>query len=280
VKSGSSSAVAFGRVLQAVRKRSTKNQADVAAFFSPKLSVAAVSMAESGNRPPKTEAMVRGYAAALELDADDLLKLWWAMQGMVEEEDRAAERPLQRWWSQLRASREANLDHFWANKKAEKKRTRNEDFYAPSLQLFALSEEICRILRYLLGDTWKVDYKPEMGLYDPVEGRPAEVMIELRAGDPEEGDSMESPELIATFPCPEPVTRPVPLDTTMRPKAETISPDVAWILSSVEAMPARERAAVAGFIHGLREGASVFSGGPSTPSRRPIAGPSPGSDPI
>ncbi|MBD2830307.1 helix-turn-helix transcriptional regulator [Streptomyces globisporus] len=83
VKAGSSSAVAFGRVLQAARKRWSKTQADVANFFDPKLSVAAVSMAESGSRPPKTEAMVRGYAAALELDEDALLQLWWAMQGMI-----------------------------------------------------------------------------------------------------------------------------------------------------------------------------------------------------
>ena len=46
----------------------------------------------------------------------------------------------------------------------------------------------------------------------------------------------------------------------MRPKAETISPDVGWILLSVEAIPAQERAAVAGFIHGMREGANPFSG--------------------
>ena len=260
MKSGSSSAVAFGRVLQAVRKRSSKNQADVAGSFSSKPSIAAVSMAESGNRPPKTEAMVHGYAAALELDKDDLLELWWAMQGMVELEDRAKERRHQQWWRQLSASPEAETDHFWAEKKAEKKRTPNEETYAPPLESFALSEAICAILRRLLGDTWKVSYKPEIGLRDPVDGRLVAVMIELRAGDPEEGDSMESSELIATFACPEPATRPSPPDATVRPKAETISPDVAWILSSVEAMPARERAAVAGFIHGLREGANLFSG--------------------
>jgi hypothetical protein len=69
----------------------------------------------------------------------------------------------------------------------------------------------------------------------------------------------ESLELVATFACPEPVARPGPPEPTARPKTEAISPDVAWILSAVEAMPARERAAVAGFIHGLREGASLFS---------------------
>lgn len=260
MKSGSSSAIAFGRVLQAVRKRSSKNQSDIAAFFSPKLSVAAVSMAESGNRPPKTEAMVRGYADALELDADALLELWWAMQGTVEVEDWADERrPRQRWWRELRASPEAEIDHHWAKLEAEKVWTPNEDFYAPSLALLAFSEAICDILSRMLGETWKIDHKPEIGLREPIDGRLAAVMIELRAGDLEEGNSMESSELMATFACPEPVTRPVSPDTTMRPKAATISPDVAWILSSVEAMPARERAAVAGFIHGLREGANVFS---------------------
>ena len=260
MKSESSSAVAFGRVLQAVRKRSSNNQADVAGSFSPKLSIAAVSMAESGNRPPKTETMVRGYAAALELDDDDLLELWWAMQGMVEVEDRADERKLQQWWRQLWASPQAELDHIRADSEAKAVWTPNEETYAPPLQAFALSEAICVILRRLLGDTWKVGYKPEIGLRDPIDGRLATVMIELRAVDPEDGDSMEPPELMATFGCPEPVTRPNPPDATVRPKAETISPDVAWILSSVEAMPARERAAVAGFIHGLREGASLYSG--------------------
>ena len=206
MKSGSSSAVAFGRVLQAVRKRSPKNQADIAGSFNPKLSIAAVSMAESGNRPPKTEEMVRGYAAALELDDDDLLELWWAMQGMVE--DRAKERRHQQWWRQFRASPEAETDHWRAEKKAEKKQTPNEEWHAPRLASFALSEAICAILRRLLGDTWKVSYKPEMGLRVPVDGRLAAVMIDLRAGGPEEGDSVESSELIATFACPEPVTRP------------------------------------------------------------------------
>ncbi|KAA0974164.1 hypothetical protein FQ154_16100 [Paeniglutamicibacter gangotriensis] len=259
MKSGSSSAVAFGRVLKAVRKRSSKNQTDVAASFSPKLSIAAVSMAESGNRPPKTEAMVRGYAAALELDDDDLLELWWAMQGMVEVEDRVDERRRPQWWRQLWASPQAELDHTRADGEAKSVWTPNEETYAPTLETFALSESICAILEHLLGDTWKIGYKSEMGLRDPIDGHLAMVVIELRAGYPREGNSMESPELIATFICPEPVTRPNPPDATMRPKAETISPDVAWILSSVEAMPARERAAVAGFIHGLREGASVFS---------------------
>jgi transcriptional regulator with XRE-family HTH domain len=257
VKSGSSSAAAFGVVLQAVRKRLSKNQADVAACFNPKLSIAAVSMAESGNRPPKTESMVRGYAHALEIDADGLIELWWAMQGMVELEDRVDERPHQQWWRDLWAEPQVELDFTRAESKAKAVWTPNEDFYAPSLKLFALANAICVILRRLLGDTWKVDYKPEIGLRDPFDGRLAAVMIELRTGEPE--DSSESPELMATFACPEPVTRPVPTDTTMRPNTETISPDVAWILASVEAMPARERAAVAGFIHGLREGASLFS---------------------
>jgi len=52
--------------------------------------------------------------------------------------------------------------------------------------LFALSDAICVILRRLLGDRWNVGYKPAMGLRDPVDGRLAAVMIELRAGDAEE----------------------------------------------------------------------------------------------
>lgn len=253
MKSGSSSAVAFGRVLHAVRKHSSKHQTDVAAFFTPKLSVAAVSMAESGSRPPKTEERVRGYAAALELDDDDLLELWWAMQGMVEVEDRADERRVQRWWRQLRASPRAEEDYIRARSKADKEWTPNEAVYAPELELFVLAEEICKVLRRLLDDSWRIGQKLELGLRDPIDGRLAAVMIELHAGPPEEADA------IATFACPEPVTRPIPPDAMRRPKAETMPPDVAWILSTVEAMPARERAAVAGFIHGLREGASLFS---------------------
>lgn len=259
MKSGSGSAVAFGRVLQAVRKHSSINQADVAGSFSPKLSVAAVSMAESGNRPPKTEAMVRGYAASLKLDEEDLIELWWAMQGMVEVDDLAGERSVQQWWRDLWASPQVELSHHRADSIARGKWTPNDDFYAPSLQLFALTDAICVILRRLLGDSWKVDHKPETGLRDPMDGCPAAVVIELRAGDSEAENSNESPELMAAFACPEPVARPVPPGPAARPKTEAISPDVAWILSAVEAMPARERAAVAGFIHGLREGASLFS---------------------
>lgn len=267
MKSGSSSAVAFGHVLKAVRKHLSKGQADVAASFSPKLSVAAVSMAESGNRPPKSEVMIISYAAALGLDEDGLLELWSAMQGVV---GYGGPRP-ERWWRELTARPQVKRDHGLAEIKAKKKRTPNEDFYAPSLELFALSDAICEILRRLLGDTWKIDYKPEMGLRDSIEGRLAAVVIELRAGDSEQGDVMEFPKLMATFACPEPVTLSSRLMTrpgglvTMRPKAEAISPDVAWILSAVEAMPARERAAVAGFIHGLREGASIFTEGSMMP---------------
>lgn len=265
MKSGSSSAVAFGRVLQAVRRRSSKNQADIANSFSPTLSIAAVSMAESGNRPPKTEAMVRSYASALELDDDALLELWWAMQGMVEVEDRADERQLRQWWRQLWASPQAELDHIRADSQAKAVWTPNEETYAPPLETFVLSEAICAILRRLLGDTWKVRHRSEVGLREPIDGRLAAVMIELRAGAPLERESSESPDLITTFACPEPVTRPNRPnrpngpDAMARSKAETISPDVAWILASVEGMPVRERAAVAGFIRGLREGASLFS---------------------
>jgi hypothetical protein len=127
------------------------------------------------------------------------------------------------------------------------------------VESFALSEAICEILRRLLGDTWEVGYKAEIGLRDPFDGRLAAVIIELREVVSEEGDSTEVPKRKVTFACPEPVTRTISPDATVRPKAETISPDVAWILSSVEAMPARERAAVAGFIHGMRAGASLLS---------------------
>ncbi|AIY02950.1 hypothetical protein ART_3351 [Arthrobacter sp. PAMC 25486] len=264
MKSGSSSAIAFGRVLQAVRKSASKNQGDVAAFFKPKLSIAAVSMAESGNRPPKTETMVRAYADALELDDDDLLELWWAMQGMLEIDDWTDERRIQRWWREASASPQVEVDHIHTELEAKKKWTPNDDFYAPSLRLFVLADSICGVLRRLLGDTWIISHKPEIGLRDPIEGRLATVMFELRRGGQAESNSLDSPELITTFTCPEPITRPSPNDTTTRPKADTISPDIAWILSSVEAMPARERAAVAGFIHGLREGAGLFSAASAT----------------
>ena len=181
------------------------------------------------------------------------------MQGMVEVDHLAEEGSVQRWWRDLWASPQVELNHHQAVSKAAREWTPNEDTYAPSLELFALSDAICVILRRLLGDSWKVGHKPEMGLRDPIDGRLAVVLIRLRAGGSEEGGSNESPDLVATFACPEPVARPVPPEPTTRPNTEAISPDVAWILSSVEAMPARERAAVAGFIHGLREGASLFS---------------------
>jgi hypothetical protein len=216
-------------------------------------------MAESGSRPPKTEAMVRGYAAALELDEDDLIELWWAMQGMVEVEDSAEERNVQRWWRQLRPGVDVKFWHFQAENRAKAESNPNERRFAPSLHLMALSEATCAILRRLLGNAWEVRFSPELGSDAGPVGHPAAVMIKLLARDSEEDGLHESPELIATFACPEPVARPLPPEPTARPKNGTIPPDVAWILSSVEAMPARERAAVAGFIHGLREGASLFS---------------------
>lgn len=258
MKSGSSSAAAFGCLLQAVRKHLSKSQADVAASFNPKLSVAAVSMAESGKRPPTSEVMVISYASALGLDEDVLLELWSAVQGVTGYGEEAGS---QQWWRDLRASPQVEKDHKVAEVEARKKRTPNEDFYAPPLELLALSNAICEILRRLLGDAWKIQYKPEIGLRNPTEGRLATVLIELRANQ-EQGDLMESAEPLATFACPEPVTLSGRLVTRPSPLVRTktnISPDVAWILSAVEAMSARERAAVAGFIHGLREGASVFS---------------------
>ncbi|MFD5410282.1 hypothetical protein [Streptomyces nojiriensis] len=259
MKAGSSSAVAFGRVLQAVRKRWSKTQGDVAGFFDPKLSVAAVSMAESGSRPPKTEVMVRGYAAALELDEDALLQLWWAMQGMIGIDIWAEDLPVPRWWREYEASPQAEIDYDQALGYARGKRTPNEDFYEPSLELFALAEAIRNILMRLLGDSWEVGYKREIGLRDPVDGRRAAVVIELRTTDSGGDESDRPQELTVTFACPEPAARPVPSESAARTNTEAISPDVAWILSAVEAMPARERAAVAGFIRGLREGASLFS---------------------
>lgn len=267
VKSGTSSAIAFGSVLQAARKRLPKNQADVAASFNPKLSVAAVSMAESGNRPPKTEAAVRGYADALELDADALLELWWALLGMIEE-DRAEGPPVRRWWQELQASPQTQIDQQqaaeWAKEWDGEGAALHDDRYVPPLESFVFSEEICKILRRLLGDTWQIGYKVQMGLRDPVDPWPAALQIELRSV-PKEGDVGRGEELLTSFTCPEPVTRPISADAAIRPNGEIMSPDVAWILSSVEAMPVRERAAVAGFIHGLREGASLFSEAPLPP---------------
>lgn len=262
MKSGSSSAIAFGSVLQAVRKRLGKSQADVASSFSPALSVAAVSMAESGSRPPKTEAIVRGYALALELDDDALVELWWATQGIVQPEEWETEQIAPRWWKDLRPSHEAVVDHHFAEEKARRRRTPNEDHHAPSLRLFAFAEAICAVLHRMLGETWKVRYKYELGLREPIEGYPSAVIIELRAGGAKEGTSPDSPELITAFACPDPRTPPAPPTTTTRPETGSLSPDVAWILSAVTVMPARERSAVAGFIHGLREGANLFSGTP------------------
>ena len=260
MKSGSGSAVAFGRVLQAVRKRSPKGQAEVASSFDPKLSVAAISMAESGNRPPKTEEMVRGYAAALELDEDELVELWWAMQGMVKEFDRVQERDVPRWWRELRPDPEVEAWHLQLERRAEKVLTPNEGAWAPSMHLMALSEKTCEILKNLLGNSWEVRSRAELGRSDsPVDGHPAVVIIELLAREAKEGDSNEPPDLMVTFACPEPASRPAPPEPTTRPDTGALSPDVAWILSSVDAMPARERAAVAAFIHGLREGANLFS---------------------
>ncbi|MFP7761421.1 helix-turn-helix domain-containing protein [Marisediminicola sp. LYQ85] len=259
VKSGSSSAIAFGRVLYAARKRAIENQADVAASFDPKLSVAAVSMAEKGDRPPKTDVIVRGYARALDLDEDDLVELWWAMQGMVEVEDLDGERTVRRWWRQLWASPQVELDHMQADGNAKVAWTPNDEVYAPPLHLFALSDAICVILRRLLGGSWNVRQYPELGLLDPIGGRLAVVMIELSTGEPAEGAWSGVSELTVKLVCPEPVARPVLLDAAARSKSETVPADVAWILSAVEAMPARERAAVAGFIRGLQEGASLFS---------------------
>lgn len=247
MKSGSSSALAFGIVLRAVRKRLLKNQADVAASLRPKLSVAAISMAEGGNRPPKSEGVIRDYADALELDPDALLELWWALQGILEIEDKAEEKLIRRWWRDLEASARIQTDHAHAQEWAL-----DESAHVPALESFVFCEAICKILRRLLGSTWQIGYDVQLGVNDPGDPWPAVLKVELRHNGKGE-------ELVGSFVCPEPLTRPTPTDVSIRPSAETISPDVAWILSSVETMPARERAAVAGFIRGLREGASLFS---------------------
>ena len=251
--------------MQAVRKRAGMSQADVAGALNPKLSVAAISMAESGNRPPKTDALVRGYADALDLDQDDFVELWWAMQGMVEVEDGAKERNVQRWWLTLRADYDVELDWEYAKQKAGKKWTPNEDYYAPSLELATLGAAIRDILRRLLGDAWTVDYELEMGLREPFDGYVAVVNINLREAAKDDTGTKEPGEILVTLTCPEPLARPIPPGTATRPGAEALTPDVAWILTAVEAMPARERAAVAGFIHGLKQGANLYSG-EATPS--------------
>lgn len=214
-------------------------------------------MAEGGNRPPKTEATVRGYAEAVELAADGLVELWWAMRGMVEVEDAEEERSLQRWWRELRPSPEAVMEHRFAQRAADKERTPDHDVYAPALAVFALTEAIREILRRLLGDSWSISHRQELGLYDIPDARLAQVVIELHAQCDE--DSQESSELLCSFSWPEPAARPTSARPTERPITAALSRDVAWILSAVEGMPARERAAVAGFIHGIREGANLFS---------------------
>lgn len=256
MKSGSESALAFGRVIQAIRKHASKNQADVAGAFEPPISVAAVSMAESGNRPPKTEAVVRAYASALDLDGDDLVELWWAMQGLVEVDDYSEQRRLQRWWHELTPGVDATYRHLGAEQAAKEKWTPNDDVHAPPLALFALSEEVGAILLRLLGDGWQIRYRWELGLREPVDGRLANVVIELlfAAGN----DSADVPTMVTSFPCPAPVARPVTERPTERPVVAALPRDVAWILAAVEGLPARDRAAVAGFIHGLREGAALY----------------------
>lgn len=258
MKSGSESAVAFGRVMQAIRKRSPKSQAEVAAAITPPLSIAAVSMAESGNRPPKTEATVREYASALELDDDGMVELWWAMQGLVGVDGWGRELTQPVWWGELRPSPEAEMDHISAEAQAAKLWTPNEEFRAPRLRTFALAHAIREVLRRLLGDTWDVSYRAELDFHDPIERRRPEIVIELRTASSEGSDTSLPPQLFATFSCPEPVSRPSVSEAMARPQSGTLSPDVTWILESVLAMPSRDRAAVAGFIHGLREGVRLF----------------------
>jgi hypothetical protein len=259
VKAGSSSAVAFGRVLQAVRQRRAQNQAAIAGRFDPKLSVAAVSMAEGGNRPPKTEALVRKYAAALELDDDTLVELWWATQGLVEEDDPGSVRAERRWWRRMRPSIEAETRHHFADAKAQRERDPNHEVCAPSLELISLAERVCDVLKRLLGADWQLDYTPELGLYDPIEGRRAGVSITMSTSteDAEQPDAGRA--VVITFACPEPAAGPAYAPTADDQDGTVASPEMAWILSEVEAMSGRERRVVAAFIRGLKEGASLYS---------------------
>lgn len=254
MKAGTSSAVAFGAVLRTIRKHLSKNQSEIAISFSPALSVAAISMAEAGNRPPKTEAVVRGYAAALDVDDDALVDVWWAMQGLVGIDVWGKELEVPRWWRDMEPSDQAEVYYMQARSKASAKWTPNDDWYEPAPQLFALAEAICKLLGRMLGDSWKVDYRAEVGLREPIEGHLASIEIVLSARRPGEDDPQARHEQVGDFRCPEPVVRPG-LPRPGEPVGATShAADVAWILAAVEAMPVRDRAAVAGFIHGLREG--------------------------
>jgi hypothetical protein len=178
------------------------------------------------------------------------------MQGMVALESRAEERVVKQWWRELRPGLDASLHLHRVETAAKTKRTPNDHYYAPSAALTALADAICGILARMLGDSWKASYKAEIGLRDPSDGYLAVVNIELRAQI-----SDESLEMMATFACPEPVTRPLPGELTREKTQGGSSNDVGWILNSLMKMSARERAAVAGFIHGLREGSSLYGAG-------------------
>jgi hypothetical protein len=227
--------------------------------MEPSLSIAGVSMAESGNRPPKTAAMVREYAKALELDDDAMVELWWAMQGLVDVVDWDTERTHNVWWGELRPKAEAETEHTFAEQRAAKLWTPEEEYKAPRLRTFALAAEICEVLRRLLGNNWDIRYRSEEDFHDPIERRRPRIVIEIRTAITGDSNASPSNRLLATFQCPEPVSRPSVPETTARPQSDSLAPDVAWILKSVVAMPSRDRASVAGFIHGLREGARLFS---------------------
>lgn len=259
MKSGTSSAVAFGQVLQLVRKYLDKNQAEVALTVVPSLSVSAISMAESGARPLKTEEMVKRYAVAFDLDGDDLVELWWACQGIVGVEDWNSERIDWRWWRRL-LPRSVEVEEMCRKiaKEAKGLWTPNANFHAPDQHEFALAEAIRDILRRLLGDVWSINLLPKIGLAEPVEGYWASIEIHLQARrrNDSDGESRPFEQIII---CPVPKVQPKWRGEEKRPVDQVLSPDVAWILTAVERMSVKERSAVAGFIHGLREAPSVFS---------------------
>lgn len=260
VKAGSSSAKAFGQVLQLVRKSLGKSQMEIASSIEPKLSVSAISMAESGNRPLKTEELIRSYARALDLDDDDLVELWMACQGIVVFEDRKSERSTQGWWREIppRLSLEGGFLQVRAVKEAAGKWTPNDEFYAPDERQFELAEAIAGIVQRLLGEDWSIQYTYSLGLSDPIDGRFAAVNLVLKFDPIKTTPSRSSVAVEEKIICPTPTVRPGGFKQNNRPTEQEMSPEVAWILNAVEKMSGKERAAVAGFIHGLREASSLF----------------------
>lgn len=260
MKSGTSSAKAFGKVLQLVRKSLGKSQLEIASAVEPSLSVSAISMAESGNRPLKTEELIRSYALALDLDDDDLVELWLACQGVVTFEDRKSERSVQGWWREVppSLSPDGSFLLMRAVKDAAEKMTPNDEFYAPNERQFQLAEAIGKILRRLLGENWSLEYTYSLGLSDPVDGSFSAVNLALKFKDIKATPAGPSAPVEGIVVCPTPIVRPGGFKQNKRPGDQEMKPEVAWILGAVEKMSVKERAAVAGFIHGLREASSLY----------------------